>query len=438
MNHRMWAHPATQANAELLRSRGVELIGPEDGELAEGESGVGRMAEPEAIFARCEELLARAATRSIRSPGGTSSSARAGRASRSTRCASSATARPGVWASRSRPRRGGAGRDVTLLAANLSVPAPVGVDVVQTPTAADLEREALARGASADVVVMAAAVADYRPAEAHEGKRPKSGEPLGARRSSRPTDVLRDARASGARTARCSSASRPSTARPGIERARAKLARQARRPRRLQRRLAGRTSASTPPTTRSTLIEADGERRVAACAARSRIAAAILDEVARLLESQWTQRVGPGLEAAGVGGDDRARRGQPRAGRPRARRDAPPLRALPRRRGAPDHRGLPGGREDDAREGARALGRLPLLAAPVHARPAADRRHRRQRLQPARERVRVPARARSSRTSCSSTRSTARRRRRRPRCSSACRRTRSPSTASATRWSGRS
>src|SRR5262245_62564609 len=44
MNHRMWAHPATQANVNLLRARGVELVGPEEGELAEGESGVGRMA----------------------------------------------------------------------------------------------------------------------------------------------------------------------------------------------------------------------------------------------------------------------------------------------------------------------------------------------------------------------------------------------------------
>jgi phosphopantothenoylcysteine decarboxylase/phosphopantothenate--cysteine ligase len=62
---------------------------------------------------------------------------------------------------------------VTLLAANLTVPAPVGVDVVETPSAADLEREALARGTTADVVVMAAAVADYRPAEALATKRPK-------------------------------------------------------------------------------------------------------------------------------------------------------------------------------------------------------------------------------------------------------------------------
>src|SRR5256885_2900432 len=57
MNVRMWEHPATQANVETLRSRGVELIGPEAGELAEGETGLGRMTEPEAIFVRAQELL---------------------------------------------------------------------------------------------------------------------------------------------------------------------------------------------------------------------------------------------------------------------------------------------------------------------------------------------------------------------------------------------
>jgi len=57
MNTRMWRHPATQANVDVLRSRGVELIGPDEGELAEGEHGMGRMSSPEVIFARCEELL---------------------------------------------------------------------------------------------------------------------------------------------------------------------------------------------------------------------------------------------------------------------------------------------------------------------------------------------------------------------------------------------
>ena len=51
MNHRMWRHPATQANVALLASRGVDLIGPNDGPLAEGESGPGRMAEPAEIVA---------------------------------------------------------------------------------------------------------------------------------------------------------------------------------------------------------------------------------------------------------------------------------------------------------------------------------------------------------------------------------------------------
>jgi phosphopantothenoylcysteine decarboxylase / phosphopantothenate---cysteine ligase len=57
MNDRMWAHPATQANANLLRERGVEFAGPVEGELAEGGEGLGRMAEPEDIFDRCKELL---------------------------------------------------------------------------------------------------------------------------------------------------------------------------------------------------------------------------------------------------------------------------------------------------------------------------------------------------------------------------------------------
>src|SRR6187397_1429794 len=62
MNPRMWAHPATQANAATLRERGVELIGPEAGELAEGESGLGRMSEPDEIARRIEALLGESVT----------------------------------------------------------------------------------------------------------------------------------------------------------------------------------------------------------------------------------------------------------------------------------------------------------------------------------------------------------------------------------------
>ncbi len=58
MNHRMWLHPATQANMATLRARGVQQIGPDDGPLAEGESGPGRMAEPQAIVAALAEAMA--------------------------------------------------------------------------------------------------------------------------------------------------------------------------------------------------------------------------------------------------------------------------------------------------------------------------------------------------------------------------------------------
>ncbi len=105
MNPRMWSHAATRANAETLRSRGVALVGPDEGETAEGELGVGRMAEPPDIVQAAEELLGRnrTAPRQARSR-----SRPAEHASRSTRSASSAIDRPDVWVSRSRPRRAAA------------------------------------------------------------------------------------------------------------------------------------------------------------------------------------------------------------------------------------------------------------------------------------------------------------------------------------------
>ncbi len=174
MNVRMWEHPATRANAALLRERGVEILGPAEGELAEGEVGAGRMVEPEAIAARITELLGETAVAGpfagrtvVISAGGTREPLDAVRfvGNRSSGKMGVALAEEAL----------GRGADVTLLAANLSVAPPAGVTVVETPTAADLEREALAR-ADADVIVMAAAVADYAPAAALPGKRPKDDE----------------------------------------------------------------------------------------------------------------------------------------------------------------------------------------------------------------------------------------------------------------------
>ena len=174
MNTRMWEHSATQANVEILRSRGVEIIGPDEGELGEGEVGVGRMAEPTAIAARIEELLAAPVGSPTHSLAGRSFLVTAGGTREpldSVRFVGNrSSGRMGVALAEEAVRRGAI---VTLLAANLAVPVPAGVEVIETPTAADLEREALARS-DADVVLMAAAVADYRPANEIAGKRPKS------------------------------------------------------------------------------------------------------------------------------------------------------------------------------------------------------------------------------------------------------------------------
>jgi phosphopantothenoylcysteine decarboxylase / phosphopantothenate---cysteine ligase len=168
MNPGMWAHPATQENAGVLRARGVELLGPAEGETAEGEQGVGRMVEPQEIFARAQELLAPsgplAGRRVLVSAGGTREPLDSVRF-----LGNRSSGRMGVALAAEAQRRGAV---VTLLAANLAVAAPAGVEVVETATAAEMLREARLR-ADADLVVMAAAVADYRPADAVAGKRPK-------------------------------------------------------------------------------------------------------------------------------------------------------------------------------------------------------------------------------------------------------------------------
>jgi phosphopantothenoylcysteine decarboxylase/phosphopantothenate--cysteine ligase len=168
MNPRMWAHAATRANVETLVARGVELIGPDEGELAEGEWGVGRMAEPDEIAARVETLLGGTgplAGRSVLvSAGGTREPIDAVRF-----VGNRSSGRMGVALAEEARRRGAT---VTLLAANIAVAGPTGVEVIETPTVADLEREALARAGS-DVVVMAAALADYAPRAPRADKRPK-------------------------------------------------------------------------------------------------------------------------------------------------------------------------------------------------------------------------------------------------------------------------
>ena len=168
MNPRMWASPATQANVEIVRSRGAMLVGPDEGETAEGEWGVGRMAEPEEIFRRARELLGEtdslAGRRVLVSAGGTREPLDAVRF-----LGNRSSGRMGIALAEEARRRGA---DVILLAANLAVAPPRGIEVVETPTAAAMLAEALAH-THVDVVLMAAAVADYRPTGPAAEKRPK-------------------------------------------------------------------------------------------------------------------------------------------------------------------------------------------------------------------------------------------------------------------------
>jgi phosphopantothenoylcysteine decarboxylase/phosphopantothenate--cysteine ligase len=277
MNVRMWEHEATQANAAILRRRGVELIGPEEGELAEGESGLGRMTEPEEIFERCQVLFGQAGPllgrRVVVSAGGTREPLDAVRF-----LGNRSSGRMGVALAEEARRRGG---DVTLLAANLAVPAPAGVELVPAPTAEDLARETLAR-ADADVVLMAAAVADYRPAKAQADKRPKDREPWVVELEPT-TDVLAELgrRRENGQVLVGFAADQGDR---GLERAREKLA--AKSVDLIVFNDVGRDDIGFDSSENEVVLVSPAGERSVAKAPKSRIAAAVLDEVEALLEGQ--------------------------------------------------------------------------------------------------------------------------------------------------------
>ena len=171
MNPRMWEAPETQANLALLRRRRLELVGPEEGEMAEGEFGRGRMAEPEeiaaAVLRRLDSASGMRGLRVLVTAGGTGEPIDAVRyvGNRSSGRMGAAVADEAAWR----------GADVTLVLAAATARPAAAMTTVRVETAAQLHDEVLARAADADVVVMAAAVSDYRPAAAIDGKRAKDG-----------------------------------------------------------------------------------------------------------------------------------------------------------------------------------------------------------------------------------------------------------------------
>ncbi len=274
MNPRMWSHTATRANAETLRGRGIHFVGPDEGEVAEGEWGVGRMAEPEEILVAIRELLIPPGPlrgkHVLVSAGGTREPLDSVRY-----VGNHSSGRMGVALAAEARRRGA---NVTLLAANLAVGTPEGVDVVLTPTVEDMTRETLARS-DADVVVMAAAPADYRPAESRTDKRPKDTSTWTVQLE--PTTDILQTLGGQRREGQLLVGFAADAGEPGLERAREKLVRKGANLIVFNDVSRDDVGFDTPDN-EVVLLTGGGERAIAK-APKAEIAAAILDEVERIL-----------------------------------------------------------------------------------------------------------------------------------------------------------
>ena len=167
MNNAMYEHPATQANLETLRARGVTVLQPGTGPLGSpGEFGIGRLPEPPELLAAIESALRVGGeldgANVLVTAGGTREPIDAVRF-----VGNRSSGRMGFALADEAQRRGA---NVTVVAANVSLPRTAGIEYVDVVTAADLADACAARFDACDVLLMAAAVADYRPADAREGK----------------------------------------------------------------------------------------------------------------------------------------------------------------------------------------------------------------------------------------------------------------------------
>ncbi len=174
MHTEMWHHAATVANVATLRARGVHVLDPDDGRLTGADSGLGRLPEPEAIMAAALALTGQGRTgdlagrRVVVSAGGTREPLDPVRF-----LGNRSSGRQGVAIAAEAARRGA---DVVLVAANVDAAlVPRDLEVVAVESTADLHEAMTARADTADVLVMAAAVADYRPASVADAKLKKSG-----------------------------------------------------------------------------------------------------------------------------------------------------------------------------------------------------------------------------------------------------------------------
>jgi phosphopantothenoylcysteine decarboxylase/phosphopantothenate--cysteine ligase len=183
MHTEMWEHPATQSNVATLRARGALVVEPAVGRLTGKDSGKGRLPDPGELFALAERVLASSGNHAVvreKEKGLPLTGRRVLVSAGGTREELDPVRFLGNW---STGRQGYAfaksavaqGADVTLVAANVELPDPAGVKVVKVVSATDLHAAMLAEAPRADVIVMTAAVADFRPAARADQKIKKDG-----------------------------------------------------------------------------------------------------------------------------------------------------------------------------------------------------------------------------------------------------------------------
>lgn len=203
MNVRMWQHPATQRNLATLRERGVLFVGPDEGEMACGEYGPGRMAEPETIADAVQAFLAG------RTGGGGTKKILAGRRALVTSGPTHEAIDPVRYiANRSSGKQGHAiaaalarlGGETVLVSGPTGLPDPAGVQVIHVESAREM-LAACERALPVDVAVCAAAVADWRPATARAAKMKKNGAPPALALAENP-DILKTLAGAGNRRPR--------------------------------------------------------------------------------------------------------------------------------------------------------------------------------------------------------------------------------------------
>ncbi|MBB5077038.1 bifunctional phosphopantothenoylcysteine decarboxylase/phosphopantothenate--cysteine ligase CoaBC [Nonomuraea endophytica] len=187
MHTEMWDHPATRANVATLRERGALVIDPASGRLTGADTGPGRLPDPEEIFEVCRRVLRGsprdlAGRRVVVSAGGTREAIDPVRfiGNRSSGLQGYALARTAV----------ARGAEVTLIAANVTLPDPAGVKVVRVESTAQLREAVLSASEGADAVVMAAAVADFRPVTRATSKIKKTSDDPEAIRLTKNPDIL--------------------------------------------------------------------------------------------------------------------------------------------------------------------------------------------------------------------------------------------------------